>query len=85
MEQRIRIEIKGKDEFWGRAFHVEWASQFPERALVSDDDGQYVVNLAWLPDLERVGRETFCLVTRAPDNPKRRQWFNSLLPNRPKG
>ena len=84
MNQEIRIEIKGKDEFWGRAFHVEWESRFPERALVSDDAGHYIVDPAWLSDLERVGRETFCQVTRAPDNPKRRQWFNSLLPTRPK-
>ena len=83
MNQEMRIEIKGKDEFWGRAFHVEWASQFPERTLVSDGVDRYIVDLVWLPDLERVGRETFCLVTRAPDNPKRRQWFNSLL-TRPK-
>ncbi len=84
MEQQIRIEIKGKDEFWGRAFHVEWESQFPDRALISDGAGHYIADLVWLADLERVGRQTFCEVTRAPDNPRRRQWFNSLLPTRPK-
>ena len=85
MAQQIRIEIKGKDEFWGRAFHVEWESQFPDRPLISEGAGYYIAaDPAWLADLERVGRETFCRVTRAPDNPKRRQWINSLFPNRPK-
>ena len=71
MELQIRIEIKGKDEFWGRAFHVEWESQFPDRALISDG-GHYIANLVWLADLERVGRETFCKVTRVPDRAKHR-------------
>ena len=84
MSQEVRIEINGKDEFWGRAFHVEWESQFPDRVLVSAGAGQYAADAAWLADLERVGRETFCTVTRAPDNPRRRQWINSLLPTRPK-
>jgi hypothetical protein len=82
VKEQIRIEIKGKDEFWGRAFHVEWESQFPDRPLISDEGGQYVADLIWLADLERVGRETFCQVIRAPDNPTRRQWFNSLFPAR---
>jgi hypothetical protein len=84
VKEQIRIDIKGKDEFWGRAFHVEWESQFPERALISDG-AHFIADLMWLGDLERVGRETFCQVIRAPDNPTRRQWFNSLLPTRQKG
>ena len=84
MDQQIRIEIEGKDEFWGRAFHVEWADQFPDRKLTADGLGHYLADPEWLRDLERVGEQTFCRVTRAPENPRRRQWFSSLFPTRPK-
>lgn len=84
MNQQIRIEIKGKDEFWARAFHVEWEDQFSERKLIEDGIGHFLADSEWLADLERVGRQTFCRVTRAPDNPRRRQWLNSLFPTRPK-
>ena len=84
LKQRIKIEIIGKDSFWERAFHVEWESQFPDRALIADGAGHYIADPDWLADLEKVGRETFCSVTRSPDNPRRRQWISSLLPTRPK-
>jgi hypothetical protein len=82
VESRIRIDIKGRDDFWSRAFHVEWADQFPDRHLAEDDAGHYLADPAWLSDLERVGEQTFCRVTRAPDNPLRRQWLSSILPGR---
>ena len=84
MERRVRIEIKGKDEFWGRAFHVEWEDQFPDRKLDKDDEGHYLADSTWLKDLERVGQQTFCRITLAPSNPHRRRWLNSLLPGGPK-
>ena len=80
MQQQIRIEIKGKDEFWGRAFHVEWQDQFPDRALILSDSGQFITQIEWFDDLERVASQTFCTIVRAPENPQRRQWMNSLIP-----
>jgi len=80
MESRIKIEIQGKDDFWGRAFHVEWEYQFPDRKLTSDGAGRFVANCEWLNDLERVGNQTFCKILRAPENPQRREWFGSLIP-----
>jgi hypothetical protein len=84
VDQRIRIEIKGKDEFWARAFHVEWKDQFSDRELVEDGEGHFLAQPEWLADLERVGKQTFCRVSRAPDNPHRRQWIHALFPRWPK-
>ena len=82
MESRIRIEINGKDEFWGRAFLVEWEYQFPDRKLTPNGAGQFLAATEWLEDLERVAGQTFCKVVRAPDNPRRREWISSLIPRR---
>ena len=80
MEQRIKIEIMGKDDFWGRAFHVEWEYRFPDRKLASDGAGRFLAENEWLDDLERVGSQTFCTIVRAPENPRRREWMSSLIP-----
>lgn len=82
VEQRIRIEIMGKDSFWERAFHVEWEDQFPDRKLASDGAGRFLTSSDWLSDLERVGKQTFCTIVRAPENPRRREWISSLIPRR---
>jgi hypothetical protein len=78
----VKIEIKGKDEFWERAFHVEWSDQFPDRKITSDTRGHFLVAAEWLADLERVGAQTFCTVIQAPENPGRRRWMNSLVNRR---
>ena len=80
MARRIRINVKGRDEFWGRAFAIEWQHRFPARELKADGDF-LVVDEAWLRDLEEVAAEVFCAVIVAPDNPRRRAWLNALLPN----
>lgn len=82
MKQQLRIEIMGKDSFWEEAFHVEWRHQFPDRKLESDGAGRFYALGAWLSDLQRVGEETFCTIVRAPENPRRREWINSLIPRR---
>jgi hypothetical protein len=82
MQQQIRIEIKGKDEFWARAFHVEWEHQFPDRALTASDAEQFTAQIEWFEDLERVAAQTFCKIVRAPENLQRRRWMNSLIPRR---
>jgi hypothetical protein len=82
VERQIRVEIKGKDEFWERAFHVEWEHQFPGRALTPSDAGQFIASGEWFEDMERVAAQTFCRIVRAPENPQRRRWMNSLIPRR---
>lgn len=82
MARQIRIEIKAKDEFWGRAFHVEWQDQFPHRNLIDDVEGHYLVEAEWRDDLERVGGQVFCRIVEAPVSPERRRWFTSVLRGR---
>ena len=82
MRQQTRVEISGKDDFWERAFHVEWEYQFPIRKLVSDGAGCFLARSEWLDDLERVGEQTFCTILLAPENPRRREWMGSLMPRR---
>lgn len=82
MEQKVRIEIKGKDEFWARAFHVEWGHQYPDRTLAPSSESYFLAEAAWLIDLERVAAATFCTITRAPDSPQRRRWLTSIIPRR---
>ena len=82
MRQQVRIEIKGRDEFWGRAFHVEWRHQFPTRELVGEDKNYFLAELDWMSDLERVAAETFCSIRRAPENPRRREWLSSIVARR---
>jgi hypothetical protein len=80
--QQVRIEIHGRDEFWSRAFHVEWEHQFPERKLVRAGRDLFLVDAEWAGDLERVAARTFCRLLRAPENPRRRQWLSSLITRR---
>jgi len=82
VERQIRIEIKSKDEFWARAFHVEWEHQFPDRKLQAEAGDFFFAQLEWLGDLERVGAQTFSAITRAPVNPRRRQWIGNLIGRR---
>jgi hypothetical protein len=82
MGRPVRIEIKGRDSFWTQAFHVEWKDQFPERNLAEDAAGHLLADEDWLQDVQKVAEQTFCTVTRAPQNPRRRDWLNSLIPNR---
>lgn len=82
MGRRIKIEIRPRDEFWGRAFHVEWEHQFPGRKLIPDGPNHFFAELEWLSDLARVGGQSFCDVTRAPDNLPRRKWISSLIARR---
>lgn len=82
MGQQIRIEIRGRDEFWGRAFLVEWKHQFPERELVQSGRDSFLVDADWTSDLERVAAQTFCTFRRAPENLRRREWLSSIITRR---
>ena len=79
MRRQLRIEIRGKDEFWSRAFHVEWEDQFRERVLVEDSDGRFLADPDWLGDLQKVASQTFCRIVVAPESPGRRRWFNQIV------
>jgi hypothetical protein len=83
VKRAVRIEVQGKDEFWSRAFQVEWQHQFADRKLTVDGAGHYLAEEEWLGELERVAAQTFCRIIRAPDVPERRRWISSLMS--PKG
>jgi hypothetical protein len=80
--QNIRIEIRGRDGFWRQAFNVEWSDRFPDRILVADASGCFLVDPDWFEDIKRVASQVFCEVRRAPDNPMRRRWISSLIKER---
>ena len=81
----MRIEIRAKDEFWDRAFHIEWEDQFPGRKLKPVAQETYLAEAEWLADLERVATQCLCRVMQAPERPERRRWLRSLAgPIRPK-
>jgi hypothetical protein len=77
--RKLTIEIRGKDEFWSRAFHVEWEDQFGERVLDGDSEGRFSVDADWLDDLHKVAGQTFCRIVVAPESPGRRRWFNQIV------
>ena len=80
--QPIRIEIKARSGLWGRAFHVEWEYQFPDRELVAAGPDCFLIDPGWLTDVERVAAQCFCEAMRAPENPQRRRWMTSLMRRR---
>lgn len=79
---RATVEITGRDEFWQRAFHVEWEHQFPDRKLGPAGENRFRAPSSWLDDIERVGRETFCRIERLPASTERRRWIGALLARR---
>ena len=77
-----RVEIKARDKFWSRAFHIEWEHQFPDRDLVPDGEDRFLIASEWLLDMEAVASQTCCRIVRAPANPNRRQWISGLVSKR---
>jgi hypothetical protein len=80
-----RVEIKGRDKFWSRAFHIEWEHRFPERCLSPDGQDRFLAAPEWLEDMESVASQTCCRIVRAPANPNRRQWISGLVSKRGRG
>lgn len=79
MANRIRVEIKSRNEFWRNAVVVEWDYQFPQRTLEAEADNFYLIEEHWLEDLQRVAEQCFSKALLAPHNPGRRQLFRRLL------
>jgi hypothetical protein len=82
MNTRIRIEINGRDEFWGKAVLVEWEDQYPERRLDAEPGDRYfLIETEWFEDLKRVAGDCFSEVIVAPVNPDRRLWLSRFIPS----
>jgi hypothetical protein len=76
---QIRVEISGRNEYWFKAIFVEWEYQYPERHLVQQQGQYYLIEEAWLGDLQRVAQQCFGCALIAPDDPGRRQLFRRLF------
>lgn len=81
MKRQIRVEITAENTFWHNAVLVEWEYQFPERKLVAEPNGHYLIEADWFDDLVRVAEKLFSRAVIAPADPSRRQWFRQLLPS----
>ncbi len=76
----MRIEIKSRDNFWRDALIVEWEHQYPERKLIKEERGSFVIENEWIDDFKRVAGDCFSTVVVAPLNPSRRSLFRQFLP-----
>ena len=76
----MRIEIKSRDDFWRDAVIVEWESQYPQRKLVKEGSGSFLIENVWLDDLKRIAGDCFSTIVVAPIDPSRRSWFRQFLP-----
>lgn len=79
MANRIRVELKSRNEFWRNAVMVEWDYQFPQRKLEADAQNFYLIEESWLEDFQRVAGQCFSQALLAPRDPGRRQLFRRLL------
>lgn len=76
----IRIEINGRDAFWRDAVIIEWEHQHPQRTLIKEASGSYVIENDWLDDLKRIAGDCFSTIVVAPMDPSRRSWFHQFFP-----
>ena len=81
MSSQIKIEIIGRDQFWRGAVIVEWEHQHPQRKLIEDPTGTYLIQRGWLEDLKCIAGDCFSRIVVAPADPSRRLWFRQLLPS----
>jgi hypothetical protein len=76
----IRIEINGRDDFWRDAVIVEWEHQYPQRVLIKEANGAFLIENDWLDDLKRIAGDCFSTIVVAPMDPSRRSLFRQFLP-----
>jgi hypothetical protein len=75
----IRIEINGRDDFWRDAVIVEWEHQYPQRTLIKEASGSFLIENDWLDDLKRIAGDCFSSIVVAPMDPSRRSLFRQFL------
>ena len=79
MKKPIRVEITGRNSFWQNAVKVEWEHQYPERKWIEQGDKYYVIEAAWLTDLQRVAQQCFATAIIAPEDVSKRNMFRALF------
>ena len=79
MKKPIRVEITGRNSFWQNAVKVEWEHQYPDRKWIEQGDKYYVIEAAWLTDLQRVAQQCFATAIIAPEDISKRTMFRTLF------
>ncbi len=79
---RVRVEIRGRNRYWRDAVPIEWEHRFPDRKLVPEAEGLYLIEEAWLADLEAAAEKCFSTVMVAPEDPGRLSWLRRLVARR---
>jgi len=81
MSQRLRVEIKAKDEFWQKAVLIEWEYRHPDWKLTPDASGFYSIDCEWLEPLKAVAADCNSTIVIGPSDPGRRSLFQKLIPS----
>ena len=80
MSQRLRVEIKARDEFWRKAVLIEWESRHPDWKLTSDASSFYLIDSEWFEALKDVATDCNSTIVIGPSDPGRRSMFRKLIP-----
>jgi hypothetical protein len=80
MSQRVRVEIKARDEFWRKAVLIEWEYRHPDWKLTCDD-GWYLIDSEWFESLKDVATDCNSTIVIGPRDPGKRSMFQKLIPS----
>ena len=80
MSQRVRVEIKARDEFWRKAVLIEWEYRHPDWNLTYDAGGLYLIDREWLESLKAVATDCNSTIVIGPRDPGRRSLLTFLAP-----
>lgn len=83
MNERVRVEVRARNDFWRKAIRVEWEHQFPDRELEETADGYYLLRVDWVADFQAVAKQCLSEAVVAPADPSRRLWFRRFVPRTP--
>jgi len=81
MSQRVRVEIKARDEFWRKAVLIEWEYRHPDWKLTYDAAGFYLIDCEWLEYLKAVATDCNSTIVIGPRDPGKRSMFQKLIPS----
>ena len=82
MSQRVRVEIKARDEFWQKAILIEWAYRYPDRKLGNETDRWYLIDSDWIDALKEVAIDCNSTIVVGPSDLGRRSLFQKFMPTR---
>jgi hypothetical protein len=80
MSERLRVQVKSRDEFWRKAILIEWEYRHPDWKLTSDADDWYLIDSEWLESLKAVATDCNSTIVIGPNDPGRRSLLRKLIP-----